>query len=156
MGGRFLYWLVRTDMNFAALAARLTLGLSMWPAGWQKLNNFSATMKAFTEGMGIPAPFAFLVILAESFGALGLIFGVFSRFCAFGNGLVMIGAILMVHGQHGFRLMDQANPDPGKMGWAYNFALLGLAVVVMLAGAGAFSFDRWLTKRLQAPDAPVA
>jgi putative oxidoreductase len=152
----FLYWLVRTNVDFGALAARLTLGISMLHAGWPKLQNFSNTMTMFTEKAGIPAPFAFLVIMAESFGALGLIAGVLGRFCAFGNGLVMAGAIFMVHGQHGFRLIDQQNPDPSKMGYAYNFALLGLAVVVMLNGAGALSFDRWLTKRMQAPDAPLA
>ena len=148
-----LFWnrLIRTDANFAGLAARLTLGISMLPAGWGKLTSFKETMDVFTKGLGIPAPFAFLVILAESFGAVGLILGVIGRFCAFGNALVMIGAILMVHGQHGFRLIDQQNPDPNKMGWAYNFALLGLAAVVMLAGSGAFSFDRWLTKKNEAP-----
>jgi len=146
-----LRWLVRTDANLGALAARLTLGISMLPAGWGKLSHFEKTMGMFTQGLGIPAPIAFLVIMAESFGALGLILGVVGRFCAFGNALVMIGAILMVHGQHGFRLLDPQNPDPNKMGWAYNFALLGLAVVVMLAGSGAFSFDRWLTKKNEAP-----
>lgn len=152
----FLYWLVRTDASWAALAARLTLGISMLHAGLPKLQNFSNTMTLFTQQSGIPAPFAFLVIMAESFGAMGLILGVLGRFCAFGNGLVMIGAILMVHGKHGFRLIDYANPDPSKMGYAYNFALLGLAVVGMLAGSGALSFDRWLTKRLHKSDASAA
>src|SRR5262245_61844178 len=120
MGRRFLYWLVRTETSFAQVAVRLTLGITMLHAGWPKLSNFSATMSQFTnpEWLAIPAPLAFLVILAESFGALGLIVGVFSRFCAFGIALVMLGAIFMVHGQHGFRLMDPANPDPNKMGYA--------------------------------------
>lgn len=154
----FLYWLVRTDVNFAALAARLTLGITMLTAGWPKLMNFGKTIEMFgnPQGLAIPAPVAALVILAESLGALGLIAGVFARFCAFGNALVMIGAIVMVHGQHGFRLLDQANPDPSKMGYAFNFVLLGLAVSVMLSGAGALSFDRWLTRRIQARDASGA
>ena len=154
----FVYWLVRTDFNLAALAARLTLGITMLTAGWPKLMRFNDTITQFgnPQWLNIPAPIAFLVIMAESLGAVGLITGVFARFCAFGNALVMIGAILMVHGQHGFRLMDPEHPDPKKVGWAFNFVLLGLAVTVMLAGAGAFSFDRWLTKRLQAPDVPAA
>ena len=74
-----LFWnrLIRTDANFAGLAARLTLGLSMLPAGWGKLTSFKETMDVFTKGLGIPAPFAFLVILAESFGAVGLILPVY-------------------------------------------------------------------------------
>ena len=151
----FLCWLVRTDFSLAALAARLTLGITMLTAGWPKLMNFNETLNQFgnPQWLAIPAPIAFLVIMAESLGAIGLITGVFARFCAFGNALVMIGAILMVHGKYGFRLMDPVNPNPREVGWAFNFTLLGLAVVVMLAGAGAFSFDRWLTKRLQAPAA---
>lgn len=151
----FTYWLVRTDGSLGALATRLTLGICMLPHGVQKLQNFSGMMKMFSENLGVPAPFAFLVILAESFGAIGLILGVLGRFCAFGIGLTMVGAILMVHGKNGFMLMDQP-PDPNKVGYEYNLALVGLSVVVMLMGSGAFSFDRWLTKRLQAPDVPAA
>jgi putative oxidoreductase len=154
MRNRLLYLLVRTDASLGALAARLTLGICMLPHGLQKLQNFSMTMEKM--GANVPKPLVFLVIMAESFGALGLILGVFSRFCAFGIGLVMIGAIWMVHGQWGFRLLDPVNPNPKEMGYEYNLALLGLSVAVMLAGSGAFSFDRWLTKRMQRTDAPVS
>lgn len=145
------FWnrLIRTDASLGALATRLTLGICMLPHGWQKLENFSGMMKMFTEQSGIPAPFAFLVIMGESFGALGLIFGVIGRFCAFGIGLIMVGAIRMVHGANGFMLVDPA--QPGKVGYEYNLALLGLSVAVMLMGSGAFSFDRWLTKKNEAP-----
>lgn len=146
----FLNRLVRTDASLGALATRLTLGICMLPHGIQKLQNFSYMMKTFSEDMGIPAPFAFLVILAESFGALGLILGVISRFCAFGIGLTMAGAILMVHGKNGFMMLGQP-PDPNKVGYEYNLALLGLSVAVMFMGSGAFSFDRWLTKKNEAP-----
>jgi len=141
--GMFLRRLARTDADLGALAARLTLGICMLPHGIQKLEGFSGTMKMFTEQSGIPAPFAFLVIMAESFGALGLILGVLGRFCGFGIGLVMVGAILMVHGQKGFFGQNG--------GYEYNLALLGLSVVVMIKGSGCFSFDRWLTKKGEVP-----
>lgn len=149
MGSTLLYGLVHTDAGYGTLAARLTLGICMLPHGLDKLRKFGEMMDMFTQGMGIPAPFAFLVILAESFGALGLLLGVISRFCAFGTGLVMVGAILMVHGKNGFQLVN--SQDPSKIGYEYNLALIGLSVAVMIAGGGALSFDRWLTKRLQQP-----
>ena len=150
----FMYWLVRTDASLGVLIARVTLGVCMLPHGVQKLQNFSGMMEMFTKQSGIPAPFAFLVILGESFGALGLILGVLGRFCAFGNALTMIGAIAMVHGANGFMLMDPA--QPGKIGYEYNLALLGLCLAVMIAGSGSFSCDRWLAKRMQKPDASAA
>jgi len=150
----FMYWLVRTDASLGVLIARVTLGVCMLPHGVQKLQNFSSMMEMFTKQSGIPAPFAFLVIMGESFGALGLILGVFGRFCAFGNALIMAGAIFMVHGANGFQLVDPANP--GKIGYEYNLALLGMALAVMVAGSGSFSFDRWWMKRLQNPDASAA
>jgi putative oxidoreductase len=155
MTNRLVYWLVRTDANLGALVARVALGICMLPHGIQKLQNFSGTMDGFTKHAGVPAPFAFLVILAESFGALGLILGVFGRFCAFGIGLVMTGAILMVHGKMGFFIKAPPAVKPGEtvIGYEYNLALLGLAVAVVIMGSGSFSFDRWLTKRAQ--QAPV-
>ena len=42
------------------------------------------------------------IILAESFGALGLILGFQTRLCAMGIILVMLGAIFMVHIKFGF------------------------------------------------------
>ncbi|HZN61626.1 MAG TPA: DoxX family protein [Planctomycetota bacterium] len=152
--GTLLKWFISTDASFGALATRLTLGICMLPHGVQKLQGFSGMMKMFSENMGIPAPLAFLVIMAESFGAAGLILGVLGRFCAFGIGLTMVGAIWLVHGPNGFMLMDPNSP--GKVGYEYNLALLGLSVAVMLMGSGAFSFDRWLSKRMQASDAPAA
>ena len=138
---RLLYWLVRTDSNLGAFVTRVTLGICMLPHGLEKLQNFSATMEKMSGNT--PKPLVFLVILAESFGAIGLILGVLGRFCAFGIACVMAGAIAMVHGQNGFFAKNK--------GYEYNLALLGLSIAVMVMGSGALSFDRWLTRRLGAP-----
>ena len=144
MGTKSLvYLLVRTQSQVGALIARVTLGVCMVPHGFQKLNHFGDTIKSFSDNSGVPAPLAFLVILSESFGAVGLILGVLGRFCAFGNACVMAGAIVLVHGKKGFMLKDG--------GFEYNLALLGLALAVMVMGSGALSFDRWLMKRLEKP-----
>src|SRR5262245_13255004 len=87
--------LISTECSIGALVTRVTLGACMLPHGWEKLHGFKPMMKMFTEDSGIPAPFAFLVILAESFGAAGLLFGVIGRFCAFGIECVFSNGIVL-------------------------------------------------------------
>jgi putative oxidoreductase len=56
----------------------------------------------FFTSQGIPAPLAFLAIVAEFFGALGLLVGLLGRVAAFGIFCVMVVAILAVHLPNGF------------------------------------------------------
>ncbi|MGH7493373.1 MAG: DoxX family protein [bacterium] len=81
--------LFQTNNKSAVCAARVALGIVILPHGLQKLFGlfggfgFSATINNFT-GTGMPAAIAFLIIMAESFGALSLILGFLSKFAAFG------------------------------------------------------------------------
>lgn len=135
-----------TEPDWAAFAARIALGGVMFPHGAQKLfgwwggGGFAATMAAFTEKSGIPAPLAFLVIMAESLGALGLVAGLLGRFQAAGIAMVMLGAIFLVHLKNGFFSKDG--------GIEYHLLMLGLAAVVMIRGSGAFSIDRWIARKI--------
>ena len=76
--------LIDTPDDLVPLVLRLALGGVMFPHGAQKLlgwfggYGFSGTMGFFTGTMHIPAMFAFLAIMAEFFGSLGLLAG-FSR-----------------------------------------------------------------------------
>lgn len=141
--------LINTDDNIASLIARVVLGIVILPHGLQKLlglfggAGFTGTMGFFT-GQGLPAALAFLVIIGESFGSLGLIFGFIGRFCAFGIMLVMLGAVMMVHLKVGF-FMNWTGRQPGE-GFEYHLLAIGLGLIVLLKGSGAFSIDRWLTK----------
>src|SRR2546426_1306728 len=82
--------LFETDEAWASLILRVMLGIVMLPHGAQKLLGwfggfgFAGTMGFFTQQMHIPAAVAFLVIMGESFGSLGLIVGFLTRFSAFG------------------------------------------------------------------------
>src|SRR5262245_45697419 len=68
--------LLATYDSWALTGSRLALGLVMFPHGAQKMlgwfggNGFTGTMGFFTS-QGIPAPLAFLAIVAEFFGSLG-------------------------------------------------------------------------------------
>lgn len=142
--------LINTDDNWASLIARVVLGLVILPHGLQKLlglfggAGFTGTMGYFTS-QGMPTVIAFLVIIGESFGALGLITGFIGRFCAFGIMLIMLGAMFMVHFKAGF-FMNWTGQQQGE-GFEYHLLTLGLGLIVLLKGSGAFSIDRILSKR---------
>ena len=143
--------LIQTDDNYVSLIARVFLGLVILPHGLQKLlgifggAGFSGTMGFFTS-QGLPAVAALLIILGESFGALGLIVGCISRFAAFGITLIMLGATMMVHLPNGF-FMNWTGKQAGE-GFEYHLLAIGLALIVMLKDSGRWSVDRMLTSRL--------
>ena len=145
--------LINTNSSFGPLAARLVLGLAMFPHGAQKVLGwfggcgFAGTMQFFTGTMHIPALFAFLAITAEFAGALGLIVGLLSRVAAFGVASVMVVAVLTVHGANGF-FMNWAGSQKGE-GFEYHLLAIGLALVVMIQGAGKASLDGVIASRLQ-------
>src|SRR6266481_9524080 len=95
--------LLKTNDSFTPLIARLALGFVMFPHGAQKAlgwfggYGFSATMNFFTGQMHISALFAFLAIVAEFAGSIGLITGFLSRVSAFGIAVLILVATLTVH-----------------------------------------------------------
>lgn len=137
--------LFATNNDILPLILRLTLGVVMFPHGAQKLlgwfggGGFSATMQGMTS-MGLPAVIVFLVIMAESLGALGLITGFLTRFSAFGIGLTMLGAILTVHSKVGF-FMNWSGKQAGE-GFEYHLLVIGIAIALIIRGGGALSVDR--------------
>lgn len=144
--------LFKTNSTYAPLFARLTLGLVMFPHGAQKVlgwfggHGFSGTMAFFTGPMHIPALFAFLAIAAEFAGSLGLIVGFLSRVAAFGVAVTMVVAIASAHAANGF-FMNWSGAQKGE-GFEYHLLVIGLALVVMAAGAGKASLDGLITKYL--------
>ena len=95
--------LLRTSPRFTPTALRIGLGVVMLPHGAQKLLGwfggfgFTNTLRYFTDTLGVSAPLAVLVILAESIGALALVLGLATRVAAAGIAMVMVGAVAMVH-----------------------------------------------------------
>jgi putative oxidoreductase len=103
-------------------------------------------MNFFTGQLYIPALFAILAIAAEFAGSIALIAGFLSRISAFGITVVMLVASLMVHASNGF-FMNWAGNQKGE-GFEYHLLAIGLALVVILSGAGKWSIDRLLARRL--------
>jgi putative oxidoreductase len=129
---------------------RLTLALVMFPHGAQKAlgwfggYGFKGTMEFFRKS-GISSPLAVLAILAEFLGPLGLAVGLLTRVAAFGIAAVMVGSILSVHWQHGF-FMNWYGNQQGE-GFEYHLLAIGLAVALVLNGAGVWSLDAAIAGR---------
>lgn len=142
--------LLETKNDISATILRITLGLVIFPHGAQKLlgwfggYGFGGTMQHFTENMGIPYLFALLAILAESFGALGLIVGLGTRIAALGVGATIGVAAFMGHIQHGF-FMNWFGKQAGE-GFEYHLLVVGMALALVVSGGGKWSLDRLLSK----------
>jgi len=141
---KMIQWLLQTDGDIAGLVLRLTLAIVIFPHGAQKVlgwfggHGFRGTMKFFTDS-GIPAMFALLAIAAEFLGPLGLAVGLLTRVAAFGIACVMLVAIVTVHWQHGFFINWYGN-QKGE-GFEYHLLVLGIAITLIIVGAGAWSLD---------------
>lgn len=137
--------LIFTSFDPVATILRLTLAIVMFPHGAQKIlgwfggYGFKGTMHFFTEQMGIPALFAFLAMMAEFAGSLGLFLGLLTRIAALGIAVNMMVAILTVHFGNGF-FMNWYGAQKGE-GFEYHLLALGIALSVIIRGGGAYSLD---------------
>lgn len=132
----------RRQIDTALAVLRVVLGVTFILHGGQKLfvYGFDGVAGAFGQ-MGIPAagfvgPF---VALVEFVGGIAITLGLLTRLAALGIGATMVGAILAVHLKQGFF-------NPG--GIEFPLSLLASAVALVLTGAGAYSADAAIAKRL--------
>ena len=143
--------LIQTEADPVATLLRLALGIVIFPHGAQKAlglfggYGFSGTMGFFTGQLHIPALFAFLAIVAEFAGSLGLISGLLTRVAAFGIFCNMLVAAVLVHRPQGF-FMNWFGTQQGE-GYEFHLLAMALAVAVMIRGGGAASADRALSRK---------
>src|ERR671919_319119 len=141
---RIAQLLLQTDSGVVGFILRITLAVVIFPHGAQKAlgwfggHGFKGTMKYFTDS-GIPTGFALLAIAAEFLGSLGLAVGLLTRVAAFGIACVMLVAIVTVHWANGF-FMNWYGNQKGE-GFEYHLLASGIAITVIIVGAGAWSLD---------------
>lgn len=148
-GHSVFHGLIATNGSWAPAAARIALGLVMFPHACQKVfglfggQGFAQTMSMF-EHNGMPGIAAFLVIAGEFLGAVSLILGGLSRIGAASIAIIMAGAIATVHLKFGF-FMNWYGQKGGE-GFEYHLLAIGLAAVVLIQGGGILSIDRFLAR----------
>jgi putative oxidoreductase len=115
---------------------------------------FSATMNFFTGQLYIPALFAILAIAAEFAGSIALIAGFLSRI--FGVRHYRRHARGLSHGPRIEWILYELGWNQKGEGCEYHLLAIGLALVVILSGAGKWSIDRLLARRLDVQRGMIA
>jgi putative oxidoreductase len=137
----------RPAVDLSLLLVRVIVGVIFAAHGAQKLfgafggPGLMAMVQPPPNGMGL---LGYPVTIGEFFGGVGLIVGFLTRFSAASLIVIMIGAIALVHGQHGFFLGHGPESTLAEAGFEYNLALIGLLLPILLAGPGQFSIGRFL------------
>lgn len=118
---------------YGAFVLRVALGVMFVAHAYLKLAVFTvAGFQGFLASLGLPAALAWPIILAELFGGLALVLGIYGRAVALLLLPVLLGA-LAVHAPNGW-LFTAANG-----GWEYPAFLMVAAAVQVLVGDGAFA-----------------
>ncbi len=137
--------LLRTRNDCSLAVIRITAGCVMLPHGMQKMfgsfggAGFSGTIHNF--GLrGFAAPLVVLVILAEFFGALGMIFGLLSRIGALSIAVDMAVAAITTTSHFGM-FINWSGKQKGE-GMEFQFLMIAMAVAIVIGGGGALSIDR--------------
>jgi putative oxidoreductase len=133
---------------------RVFLGVVFFAHGAQKVFGafgglgLKGTIGYFQSSLGVPPALAALAAFTECFGGLAVLVGLLTRLAALGLIVVMLVAIAKVHGKNGFFLNMSLEPGKGH-GFEFNWALIGMALALLVGGGGAKSLDRlilrWLT-----------
>jgi putative oxidoreductase len=141
--------LLQTRNDWILTLIRIGAGGVMLPHGLQKLlgwfggDGFTSTMHIFSQRF--PVPLVFLLIMAESFGALGMILGCLSRIAAFSIVVDMTVAAITVYHRTGMVFMNWDGTQKGE-GIEFHVLMIAMSLAVMIAGGGAFSVDRALSR----------
>jgi len=149
-GGRMKTFF-QTNEEWSYLILRVMLGIVIFPHGAQKLlgwfggHGFDGTMEFFTGKLGVPMVIAFMIIIGESLGSLGLIAGFMTRLCAVGVLCIMSGAIVMAHWSNGF-FMNWFGNQEGE-GFEYHLLAIGICLPLILYGGGKLSVDGCISGR---------
>jgi putative oxidoreductase len=114
-------------VDAALLLIRIFLGVIFIAHGSQKL--FGAFGgPGLSQVVAQMGPLGYLVSIGEFFGGLGILIGILPRFSAASLIVIMLGAIITVHGKNGFFAQGG--------GFEYPFSLIGLSLPILILGPG--------------------
>ena len=127
------------EINIALLFLRIAIGIFMLTHGTGKLIALlSGGPIQFADPIGIgPAASLALAVFAEFVCSLFLIFGVATRFAAIPLIITMLVAGFIIHAEDLFHVKEMA------------FLYLSTFITIAIAGAGKFSVDNLIYKRIR-------
>jgi putative oxidoreductase len=141
--------MLSTNAGFGMFWVRLPLAITMIYHGYEKLRNVPGFI-ASCDNLGIPPLFAYLALIAEFFGGIGVLIGFLSRLSAFGIACTMLVAGVMRHLIPGYGyLMNWHGALPlGAEGFEFHTLAIGMSMGIMTLGAGSFSVDAVVSRAL--------
>jgi len=101
---------------------------------------------AARNGVPLAQLLVWYVILAHGLGGIALILGLWTRWAALANAIVMAGAVLFVNAKSGFFLgamvIDASKGMAIRTGSEFELLLLGATVAQVLLGGGALAITK--------------
>jgi len=120
----------------ASLFLRLGLGVIFLYHGYGKVFGEGAALGTAWNSQGMSVVLQILVSWGEFLGGIAFLVGFLTPVASLGIIIIMLGAIITVHGKNGFGLMQH--------GFEYNFALIIMCLALIATGSGPFSMDsKW-------------
>ena len=138
--------LLGTYPSWSRAVVRVALGVVFLAHGGQKVFGWfggpglKATIQTFQQYMQVPPAATVMAALVELLGGLTLLAGFLARPAAVGLIVVMLVAVAKVHARNGFFINFANTPGKGH-GFEFNFALIAMALSILVGGAGALSID---------------
>ena len=116
--------------------------------GWFGGFGFEGSMGYFTQDVGLPWIVGFAVIIIEFFGPIFLILGLGTRIWSLGILAIMTGIIVTTFNDYFFMNWFGSQKTEG-----YEFFLLaiGMALSLIISGAGRYSIDAAISKKNSKP-----
>ena len=128
------------------LVVRLYWGWQFAQTGWGKMHNI-AKITAFFATLNIPLPAftAHFIAGLEFFGGILLILGLGTRLVGF----LLAANMFVAYWTADHEALGSIFSDPGKFYVADPYTFLFASLIVLIFGAGFFSLDHILAKRVQ-------
>ncbi|GAK41372.1 DoxX family protein [Paenibacillus urinalis] len=123
------------NMEIGLLITRLVLGLIFMAHGVVKFQGMEGT-ESFFVSLGLPGFMATLVALAEFFGGLLLIIGLFTRWISIIFVIILVAAIFTAK-----------TGAPFVGGYELDIALIGMALTLAVAGSRYVAVDSLFRRR---------
>jgi len=140
--------------QWSYLPLRLVMGTGFMVHGWAKWRRGPAAFGKLLQFLGVPLPdlTAWIVTLLELIGGFALIIGAFVTIVSIPLIISMLVAMFTVNVRYGFSAiktigLNESGPIFGPPGYEINLLYVAGLLILMLAGAGPLSFDRWFQRR---------
>jgi len=126
---------------YAALVLRIALGTMFIAHAMLKILVFTPQgTVGFFSSLGVPGWLAYPTMAIELVGGVMLIFGIKTKTIALALIPVLVGTIVLVHGEKGWMFANEGG------GWEYPLFLIMALIVQSLLGSGAYSLQAIINK----------